>query len=195
MTTDTTTRLSQRLMSATDAQHEALHGVVAAADPFASRERFALWVAVQHRFQREIEPLYRIAELQHWLPDLANRGRLAATEADLADLGAAVPAQEPPAHDTRDQVSALGWLFVSEGSTLGAAVLFKRAQTLGLSETFGARHLAAAPEGRARHWKQFVEALDALDLDADAEARMQQAACTAFRRFDQVIRDVFALPA
>jgi heme oxygenase len=49
--------------------------------------------------------------------------------------------------------------------------------------------------GRARHWKQFVEALDGLDLDAAAEARMQQAACAAFRRFDQVIRDAFALPA
>lgn len=186
---------SATLSAATDVLHEALHGVVAAAAPFTSREHFARWVTVQHRFQREIEPLYRITELQHWLPDLANRGRLGATAADLADLGASAPAEAPPSHDTRDHVAALGWLFVSEGSTLGAAMLFKRAQTLGLSENFGARHLAAAPEGRARHWKQFTEALDRLELDERDEARMCEAARAAFQRFDTLLREVFALPA
>ncbi len=186
---------SATLSAATDDLHEALHGVVAAAAPFTSREHFTRWVLVQHRFQREIEPLYRIAELQDWLPDLANRGRLAATEADLADLGTAVPAQEAPAHDTRDLASALGWLFVSEGSTLGAAVLFKKAQTLGLGESFGARHLAAAPEGRARHWKQFTQALDQLELDETEEVRLREAARAAFRRFDTLLREVCALPA
>ncbi|PPE71941.1 biliverdin-producing heme oxygenase [Solimonas fluminis] len=186
---------SAALSAATDDLHEALHDVVAAAAPFASRGHFTRWVTVQHRFQREIEPLYRIAGLQDWLPDLANRGRLGATAADLADLGAALPAGEPPAHDTRDHVAALGWLFVSEGSTLGAAMLFKKAQTLGLSEHFGARHLAAAPEGRARHWKQFTEALDRLELSAPDDARMREAARAAFRRFDVLLREAFALPA
>ncbi|MDM4771082.1 biliverdin-producing heme oxygenase [Solimonas sp. SE-A11] len=140
------------LSAATDDLREALHGVVAAAAPFTSREHFTPWVLVQHRFQREIEPLYRISALQDWLPDLANRGRLAATEADLSDLS--------------------------------AAVLFRKAQTLGLSENFGSRHLAAAPEGRTRHWRQFIEALGRLELDAADETRMREAA-----------RDVCAMPA
>ena len=47
---------------------------------------------------------------------------------------------------------------MSEGSTLGAAFLFKEAQKhLGFSETFAARNLAAYPEGRAKVWKRFVK--------------------------------------
>lgn len=183
-----------RLSAATDDLHEHLHGVVAAANPFASRERFATWVSVQHRFQHEIEPLYKLPALQPLLPDLANRGRLAAAAADLADLGVDLPAAAGTV-TVGDLPEAIGWLFVSEGSTLGAAMLFKRAQTLGLSETFGARHLAAAPEGRARHWKQFVQAVDALELDDAQEQRLQEAARAAFRRFDVLLKEAFQLPA
>lgn len=184
---------SQRLSAATDDLHERLHGVVAAADPFSSRERFATWISVQYRFQREIEALYLAPGLQALLPDLADRSRLHAAEADLADLGTAVPTVEAPSHAGAALPEALGWLFVSEGSTLGAAILLKRAQHLGLSETFGARHLAAAPEGRARHWKQFTAAVDGLTLDADGEARLVAAARAAFQRFDVLLKEAFKL--
>lgn len=184
---------ADRLSAGTDDLHEHLHGVVAAAEPFASRERFGTWVSVQYRFQHAIEPLYHMPALQSWLPDLANRGRLAAARQDLVDLGVGVPAL-PPADPVRDLPEALGWLFVSEGSTLGAAVLLKKAKAqLSLTETHGARHLAAAPEGRAQHWKRFVQAVDDLELDATDDARMLAAARAAFQRFDGLLREAFHL--
>jgi heme oxygenase len=178
----------QRLSEATDAQHEELHGAVAALAPFASRENFARFVAVQYRFQSEIEALYRRPELQALLPGLAQSGRLAAAAADLDDLGVARPVIDAGRTVSPGFFQALGWLFVSEGSTLGAAVLLKRAQALGLSENFGARHLAGAPEGRARHWRAFVSVLDGLQLDETEDAAVMQGAQSAFARFHELLR-------
>jgi heme oxygenase len=48
-------------------------------------------VAVQYRFQSEIESFYRRPELQALLPGLADSSRKAATIADLADLGMTAP--------------------------------------------------------------------------------------------------------
>ncbi|MES1944048.1 Heme oxygenase-like protein [Salinisphaera sp. PC39] len=186
---------STRLTAATDDLHEYLHTLVADADPFASRERFGLWLSAQYRFQTDIEPLYRLAALRDIVPDLAARSRLSAVTADLADLALPRPEIGTSTPPDRDIPAALGWLFVAEGSTLGAAILLKRARVLGLSETFGARHLAADPAGRARHWKQFTRALDNLELDDDGENRLTEAARAAFRHFGGLLRDTFRLPA
>lgn len=178
----------QRLSAATDAQHEELHGVVAALAPFERRENFARFVAVQYQFQSEIESLYHRPELQALLPGLADSSRKAATIADLADLGVTTPVGDPGKASSFGFAEALGWLFVSEGSTLGAAVLLKRAQVLGLGENFGARHLAGAPEGRARHWRAFVTMLDALQLDETEDAAVIRGAQSAFARFRELLR-------
>ena len=66
------------------------------------------------------------------------------------------------------------------GSNLGAAFLLKAARQLDLSESVGARHLAAAPEGRGLHWKTFSGALDAIGLSTDEEARVIVGANDAF---------------
>ncbi len=68
-----------------------------AADPFASRERYALLVKVQYRFHREIDALYSNAPLDELLPDLGGRRRFDLIELDLADLGLALPATNAPA--------------------------------------------------------------------------------------------------
>src|SRR6218665_2907376 len=156
---------SARLSKATDGLHEHLHTVVSSARPFESVERFGTWVSVHYRFQREIEALYRLPVLQEWLPGMAERSRLDAAETDLADLGVTLPTVDATRLAGTGPIAALGWLFVSEGSTLGGAMLFKRAQVLGLSESYGARHLAAPPKGRARHWKEFVRVVDELPLN------------------------------
>ena len=103
---------------------------------------------------------------------------------DLADLTITAPdnadirfSEDAAAFDLPE---ALGWLYVVEGSNLGAAFLLKDAAKLGLDETFGARHLAGAPEGRGLHWKTFVAALDAVELTADEENRMISGAEAAF---------------
>lgn len=71
-----------------------------------------------------------------------------------------------------DLESLLGTLYVVEGSSLGARVLYRRAQTLGLTGAFGARHLAVQAQSNER-WKRLLELLEAapeLDLDRTVEA-------------------------
>ena len=117
--------------------------------PFENRERYGEFVQVQYLFHREIDALYSNAILDGMLPDLLGRRRFGLIEFDLAGLAIAPPAtDQPPSFDrvAVDIPSALGWLYVAEGSNLGAAFLLKEAAKLGLSETFGARHLAAVPK-------------------------------------------------
>ncbi len=185
---------SERLSASTDALHQHLHTLVAAAAPFASRENFGRFAQMQYRFQSEIEPLYRRGSLQALLPGLEARSRRKAVAADLADLGVAL-ADVGSSQAVVSDHAALGWLFVSEGSTLGAAILLKRAEALGLSASFGARYLAPSAEGRARHWKAFVETIDGLPLTAEQDAEVLAGADAAFRRFAGLFSETFGLRA
>jgi heme oxygenase len=90
---------------------------------------------------------------------------------------------------------ALGWIFVSEGSKLGAAFLIKRAVALELSETFGARHLGEPEGGRAEGWKSFVRTLDSLHFTAEEEAEVEQGAIDAFNRFTVLLEQAYATEA
>ncbi|MET0314219.1 MAG: biliverdin-producing heme oxygenase [Hansschlegelia sp.] len=173
---------AQRLRRATTTFHETLDRRMSGADLFSSLERYALFLDIQRRFHAEIDALYRDPALAALVPDLAGRRRLDLIDQDIADIKIAVPRQEPDAVDPADQAAALGWLYVSEGSNLGAAFLLKEAVKLGLSETFGARHLAPDPAGRGLHWRQFVAALDAADLSPEQDERAETAASAAFAR-------------
>lgn len=177
------------LKQATQAAHERLDTRIMASDPFADRSRYGLFVQVQSLFHREIDALYGKAELQALLPDLRLRRRLGLIEQDLADLGIEPPASHAAAvlGADIDIPTALGWLYVAEGSNLGAAFLLKEAAKLGLNETFGARHLAAAPEGRGLHWRRFTAALDAAALSADEDARTIAGANDAFAHVRRLV--------
>lgn len=187
---------AKRLKEATHATHDRLDKSIMGHKPFENRARYALFVKVQHQFHREIDALYTNPKLDKLLPDLAGRRRFDLIEQDLADLGmAALPSDSspvfPPGADA-DLPTALGWLYVAEGSNLGAAFLFKAAQNIGLSETFGARHLAAAPEGRGLHWKTFTAALDGVSLTGPEEERVVAGAEAAFTRVQGLVNEVFA---
>lgn len=181
----------KRLSAATDALHEHMHMLVAKAAPFTDAERYRLFALVQYRFQAEIDALYRRASLQAMIPGLAARSRLGAASADLDDLGVSRPTV--PNIAAPGDYEALGWLFVSEGSRLGAAILAKHAEVLGLSATFGARYLSSPAEGRGRYWQIFTEALDALDLDAAQDAQIEAGAKAAFHRFAALFSEAYGL--
>lgn len=186
---------SKRLKAATRSTHERLDGAIMAAEPFASRDRYGLFVKVQHAFHREIDALYHDPALDALLPDLKGRRRFVQIGQDLADLGRVVPVYEDDPvfgfTDTVDLPDALGWLYVAEGSNMGAAFLLKAAAKLGLSETFGARHLAGAPEGRGLHWRTFTAALDAVAMSDGNEARVVAGAEAAFSRVHGLVDEVF----
>lgn len=188
---------AQRLKAATTRTHDSLDKKIMAGAPFASRERYRLFAQVQYLFHREIDALYASESLDRLLPDLQGRRRFLLIARDLDDLGG-----EPPLADSEpvfrpgpvDLPTALGWLYVAEGSNIGAGYLSKQAETLGLSADFGARHLAGAPEGRGRHWRTFTAALDRVELDEAEEARAIAGAQQAFARVRQLAEYYLAPP-
>lgn len=182
---------TKRLMAATDEAHHRLDAAVMACDPFANLERYARFLVFQHRFHAHVDRLYRDCAYAAQLPDLAARRRLPLVRQDLLDLTGLAPADEPPAaQDPIGPEEELGWLFVTEGSNLGAASLLKRAKALGLSEAHGARHLAGHPDGRGLNWRLFTTALDAIALSPAGEARTIAGANAAFHFVRRLAADV-----
>ena len=143
---------SQRLNQITHAPHAELDALVKSHAPFDSRESFARFVVAQYLFQSELQALYNDPQLIAIVPDLAERCRADQARRDLADLDTEVPAAVPGALGKPSLGEAMGWIFVSEGSKLGAAFLIKRAVALELSDSFGARHLGEPAGGRAEGW-------------------------------------------
>lgn len=193
---DTPSR-AKDLKAATAAAHERLDKRIMAANPFASADRYGRFLLVQHAFHREIDALYDNPVLDGLLPDLAGRRRLPQIKADLADLGIPVPAIDstPEFGSEIDLPVALGWLYVAEGSNLGAAFLLKAAAQLGFSEERGARHLAGAPEGRGLHWRTFTAALDSIPLTEAENRRVIESAETAFALVRQFVEEQMPLSA
>ncbi|MFT4265829.1 MAG: biliverdin-producing heme oxygenase [Xenophilus sp.] len=187
--------LSQRLRHETAAQHERMHQLMERAAPFASREAYARFVLAQYLFQRDVEHLFRDAAVKAAVPDLDTRGRESASLADLRDLGVEAPRDDIASQGVA-MPEALGWLYVSEGSTLGAAFLFKEAQSrLGLSADFGARNLAAYPEGRATVWRRFIASLDSEKISPETHDAVIAGAHAAYDRFGQLLARHFDLTA
>ena len=174
------------LKASTHAAHQRLDGGIMKFNPFASRQHYGAFVLMQYAFHRDVAPLFGDTELNRLFPGLNARARLQQVERDLADLGLAVPVlPTPPAMANGaalDLPTALGWLYVEEGSNLGAAFLFKAAAALGLGAEHGARHLAPHPDGRAPSWRAFVSQLDSIVLAAPDEARVIAGAIAAFEQ-------------
>jgi heme oxygenase len=185
----TAVALSARLKTETAELHNKLDKLVMSSQPFADRDRYGRFVVAQFGFQRDIETLYDDAQLLAMIPDLRSRPRLAAAAADLDFLGVALPAADGgPVAAPEAVPEALGWLYVSEGSKLGAAFLLKEAgEQLGVTETDGARNLASPEGGRGAAWKRFVQVLDTCGLSGSEQDRVVAGARAAFDRFEQLL--------
>jgi heme oxygenase len=191
MTHITAAPLAKRLKARTDETHERLDKRIMAAEPFGDRARYGRFLKVQQLFHRDVDALYDRTDLAAIVPDLTGRRRLDAVSRDLSDLQVTAPeADAAPrfvAGEAENLPVALGWLYVVEGSNLGAAFLYKAALALGLNETFGARHLAGHPDGRAAHWRTFTGALDAVPMSEEDESRAVAGARAAFERVHALV--------
>ena len=177
--------LSSRLRAETRDWHDRMETLMQRADVFASRLNYGRFTTAQYLFQQDVEAFFDDPRLQQAVPDLQVRGRLEAARQDLLDLEQPIPPQLPQTRHVT-MPSALGWLYVSEGSTLGAAFLFNEAkEKLGLSADFGARNLAAYPEGRARVWRRFIASLD--EQPAGDHGSIVQGARSAYARFEALL--------
>ncbi|WP_022957770.1 biliverdin-producing heme oxygenase [Spongiibacter tropicus] len=182
MTTTVSPGHCARFRALTHDTHDVLDKRIMAYSPFSGRERYAAFLKVQYCFHRDVAALFDNTSLNTLLPGLKERGRFAAVAQDLKDLGQALPEPEmPPVFGEQiDLPTAIGWLYVEEGSNLGGAILFKMAGKLDLSADFGARHLAPHPEGRAPSWRAFMQQLDAIELDDKEQQRANNGAEAAF---------------
>lgn len=186
---------AKRLKALTHEAHDQLDSRIMSLEPFRDRERYGRFLKAQYGFHWMIDPLYRRPELIARIPDLPERRRLDQIAQDLRDLGQAVPSIAGPpvfGDDDVDVPAAFGWLYVAEGSNLGAAFLLKAAAALGLNESLGARHLAGHPDGRGLHWRTFVAALDASPFDDVEERRAADGAIAAFRCVRARVEEAFA---
>lgn len=183
--------LIEDLRAVTRETHDRLDTAIMAAAVFDTIAGYGRFAGVQYLFHRDVNALYDAPALAALLPDLAERRRLGLIAADLGDLGL-----DPPEADARpafeagaafDLPAALGWLYVAEGSNLGAAVLRREAAKLGLSDDHGARHLAPPPEGPAVRWRAFIAAADAIVLNAEERARAAMGAQAAFARVQALV--------
>lgn len=176
---------AKRLKGVTSAVHEGVDRSIMSVAAFTSSERYKKFLTIQYLFHRDVAALYAEPELQTVFPGLAQRCRLPLVMADLVALRVPVPSAGLPSFVAGAPLSlgtAIGWLYVAEGSNMGAALLRKEAHKLGLTDDLGARHLAPAPQGPAPHWRAFVAAIDATALTDDEENRATEGALQAFVR-------------
>jgi heme oxygenase len=150
----------QALRAATARAHAALEEIVG---PLTNLAAYTHYARGLHAFRAALEPQvlpiatqfsprYRPTQIADLLAE------------DLDDLHAT---PSPPASMMiEDMAEALGALYVLEGSGLGARVLVKQVQALGLTQSFGARHLwrqAASLEA----WREFLVFLEGAAVDLD----------------------------
>lgn len=188
---------AQALREATTELHAQVDLAVTAINPFRDTDRYSRYLRMQYRFHRLTRDLFLSAELNRWFPGLAARERFSAVALDCQDLGISVAdlEHEPALPEPRDDAalaSAVGWLYVNEGSNLGAAFLFKAAEGLGLHAGHGARHLAPHEAGRASHWRVFTAQLEQAPIKTGFEPRAAEGARAAFEHVVRLARQALA---
>jgi heme oxygenase (biliverdin-IX-beta and delta-forming) len=128
--------------------------------------------------QREPGP----AEALNW----PRRRRLELLRSDLLRLGMTVreltALPEAPAVFTGvDTADVLGWLYVSEGSTLGGAVIDRTLRTLPEIDALRVRTFTPYLEGPGPMWRSYLHVLEEwVGVDADRCARVITAAVGTF---------------
>lgn len=183
---------AKRLKYSTRTNHDSVDSLVMQSEPFANEENYRSFLRLQHIFHLSVAPLYQCSELQALFPGLAELPRLSAVESDLNDLGLKADVDASLLATPTDLYQAIGWLYCSEGSNIGAAFLYKETQKLQFDAEHGARHLAAHPEGRAPHWRKFVAQLDALSLTEEQEAQAVKGAMDAFAFYKKTLSSLNA---
>lgn len=151
------------LKRATDAAHTRVEGIIGAAGMFASLEGYRRYLAGTLDIRRHYEAVADYSGTVHVWPRWPGRRVAHLVAQDLADLGGAAPPSDKKAIEALKPAELLGALYVLEGSSLGARVLFKSVSAFGLSASHGARHLHAQA-GEAAIWREFVAMLEASDV-------------------------------
>ncbi len=112
--------LALRLKNETASQHEYMHQLMEQAQVFKDVQHYAQFTLAQYYFQKNVENVFDLAEIAALISDLDIRGRSQSALLDLQDLNQQVESLKLMTEGI-GFAEALGWIYVSEGSTLGAA--------------------------------------------------------------------------
>lgn len=180
--------LSETLKNDSREAHDHVDHAVMAMKPFDSHAHYQKFLQIQRAFHAAVKPAYH-GEWAQKLGGIESLDRGDKIMQDLADLGAS--AQEFTIdYPVPQGARAIGWLYCAEGSNVGAAILYKHAGKIELDDEFGARHLAAHPDGRMPHWRAFKEKLDALVLTDAQKQEAVEGARDAFIYYQKLIQAV-----
>ncbi|MCG9761326.1 MULTISPECIES: biliverdin-producing heme oxygenase [Pseudoalteromonas] len=187
MTTVTSTlSRAQNLKHATADTHDNVDKSIMAQEPFTNTQSYLDFLRLQFYFLKDVSALYEHPELLALIPDLAARRRLGMLEQDFIDLETHIPAPYLTSEiaDDTDVATALGWLYVVEGSKVGAAMLGKQVEAkLSFNAQHGARYLAGPGAGRGSAWRELVQIIDSIELSEQQEQALVEGARQAFTRF------------
>lgn len=144
--------LRTALRAHTSEVHKRLDDTVGA---LSSVESYKTFVTKSYVFRSAVEPA--LEPLPNWTP----LRLMDALRADLDDLGG-VHTPAPGFHPRSNWSANLGRLYVVEGSSVGARLLYNAARKLNFTDKHGARHLALQANDSVR-WRQFIAMLDTLE--------------------------------
>lgn len=175
------------------ATHDSVDHLVMSVKPFDSQENYIKFLQLQSVFHKIVDDIYKDPALNQKINGLAELARYDTVLLDLQDLNAQPKTMNTPLPQPVG-MEAIGWLYCAEGSNVGAAFLYKDAQNnLGFSAEHGARHLAPHADGRGKHWREFVEQLNALGIDGEDKETALRGALNAFAFYKVLLREIFEL--
>lgn len=148
------------LKRVTNEAHDRVETIVRDAGMFETRDGFQRYLAATFEMRARYERLLDLNHAERVWADYPARRIAALVAQDIADLGGVAVSPEPVDEKIYSAGELLGMLYVLEGSSLGARVLVKLVADLGLSASFGARHLFRQAEDRGA-WRSFIDTLSA----------------------------------
>lgn len=170
------------LKRATDHAHAKVEQIVQDAGMFASRDGFRRYLTATYAMRAHYERLLDTNGAAELWPLWPSRRIAALVAQDIMDLGGAAEAAEENLHAELPPGELIGVLYVLEGSSLGARVLVNSVADIGLTASFGARHLFRQA-GNRDAWRSF------LSLMSEApEAPCHRTAEATFEAFAQAYR-------
>jgi len=181
----------KKLKEATQSQHEATESLLF---PHQSWDTFSLpdyrqFLKIQYVFhthtERSIDEVLspRLKEQLHW----SRRRKLSLIQSDLAELDSATPEINDHAQPLTSEAEALGYLYVTEGSTLGGRMISKAlSENEQLATRCSFRFLNVYGTETGRYWKEFLQVLSE-EVAAQQEETVIAAAQRAFSLFTQSV--------
>lgn len=173
--------------------HDSVDNLVMSVKPFDNKENYTKFLQLQAVFHKIVDDIYKDKNLNQKINNLAELARYEDVMKDLKDLDATEATIKHPIPSPQGS-ERLGWLYCAEGSNLGAAFLFKAAQKqLNFNAEKGARHLAPHLEGRAKHWQNFCNQFNRMELSAAERESALKGALEAFGFYKVLLREIFLL--